>query len=277
MFSEAVSHTALLTAAGRAVESGRPAPLFVDPHAELLAGGPGRALLEQHPAPERMVASLAVRTRLFDDLVISSVAQGTAQVLLLAAGLDTRAWRLDLPAHASWFEIDYPAVLAYKASRLEGLSPRVRRTAVSFDLSTPGLADALHAAGFDRSQRTVVLVEGLLMYLAPNDAEQLLATLASLVPEGSVLSADFPNMACLDPFGPMGEFLAWLAARGAPWRFGTDHPGKALDRTGWSMEDVVFAGHPRAWPERMPFKAGFESPPPGWPANWLVRASRKAR
>jgi hypothetical protein len=115
------------------------------------------------------------------------------------------------------------------------------------------------------------------MYLAPAEVELLLATLASAVPEGTVLSTDFPNMAFLDPFGPMGKFLAWLAAKGAPWRFGTDNPRNALELTGWSVEDVVFAGHPRAWPERMPFKAGFESPPPGWPANWLVRASRKPR
>jgi methyltransferase (TIGR00027 family) len=195
--------------------------------------------------------------------------------LLVAAGLDTRAWRLDLPSRVQWFEIDHAPVLDYKARTLDGVPSRVRRNAVPFDLREPHLLEALESAGFDPKRRTLVMVEGLLMYLSPAEVEPLLATFASIVPVGSTLCADIPNAACIEPSGFMGPFLAWIAAKEAPWRFGTDEPGTVLGRAGWSVEEIVFAGHPRAWPERLP-RAPFEHPSPAIPVTWLARASRTA-
>ncbi len=273
MFPEAVSRTGLLTAAARAVESEFPTPLFVDPYAERLAGPEGAALLAAHPAREFMVPALAVRTRLFDEVILSSIARGATQVLLIAAGLDTRAWRLDLPPELRWFEVDHAAVLDYKARVLEGVTPRVPRIAVGFDLRDANLAGALREAGFDPAQRTAVLVEGLLMYLAPADVEPLLGLLASLVPAGSTFAADIPSAASVEPSGVLREVLARFASQGAPWRFGTDDPRGVVGRAGWSVQDVVFPGHPRVWPERM-LRPAFEHPPPGVPITWLVTASR---
>ncbi len=273
MFPEPVSRTALLTAAARAVESQRADALFVDPYAERLAGDAGRDFHTRSAGTEARVASLAIRTRVFDDAILAAVAGGATQVVLPAAGMDTRAFRLDLPAHLRWFEIDHAAVLDHKARHLEGVAPRAARTAVPFDLRDAGVGAALAAAGFDRTQRTAVLVEGLLMYLPPPAVEPLLATFASLVPPGSTLSADLTNTACLDPAGVMAPFLTQLAATGAPWLFGTDDPRGVLARAGWTLDDVVYAGHPRVWPERMPFPA-VDPPPPGYPVTWLVRASR---
>ena len=275
MFPDAVSRTSLLTAAARAAESKRTAPPVVDPYAEQLAGEYGDKLLKEHPSPDWLVAGLAIRTRFFDEAILSAIGQGATQVLLVAAGLDTRAWRLDLPSRVQWFEIDHAQVLDYKARTLDGVPPRVQRSAVPFDLREPHLLDALKRAGFDRAQRTMVMVEGLLMYLAPPEVEPLLATFASIVPIGSTLCTDIPNVACIEPSGFMGPFLAWIAAKEAPWRFGTDAPGTALGDAGWSVEDVVFAGHPRAWPERLP-RPPFEHPSLGIPVTWLVRGSRTA-
>jgi methyltransferase (TIGR00027 family) len=273
MFPDAVSRTSLLTAAARAAESKRDAPLVTDPFAEQLAGADGSILLKEHPQPDWLVAGLAIRTRFFDEAIVSATVHGAAQVLLIAAGLDTRAWRLALPAHVRWFEIDLPPVLHHKARALDGVSPRVQRVAVPFDLREGHLAEILKSVGFDSTATAVVVVEGLLMYLASNEVESLLTKLASVVPAGSALCADIPNAACIDPKSFMGPFLTWIAAREAPWRFGTDDPRSLLDRTGWAAEEILFAGHPRAWPERLG-RPSFEHPPPGIPVTWMVRGSR---
>lgn len=278
MFPEAVSRTALLTAAARAAESELPAPLYDDPFAGRVAGAEGAALLAQHPARDRFVRAHGVKTRVFDDAIRAAVAAGAEQVLLPAAGLDTRAWRLNLPPGVRWFEVDHGPVLDHKARVLAGTPARVARVAVRFNLRGARLAEALAAAGFDGSKRTVVVPEGLLMYLEPADAEGLLARLAALVPAGSTLCADILNAAAVDPAGVLRAVLARFAAEGAPWRFGTDAPAALLGRAGWRVGDVVFAGHPRAWPERFrdPGAAPFSEPPRGVPVAWLVRAERTA-
>ena len=275
MFPDAVSRTSILTAAARAEESKRERPLVVDPLAERLAGAHGDRLLREHPAPEWLVAGLAIRTRYFDEAIASAISQGIRQVLLVAAGLDTRAWRLAMPEHVRWFEIDHAPVLDFKARALDGVPSRVQRAAVPFDLRQDALADALTTSGFDVTSRTAVVVEGLLMYLAAEEVATLLVRVASLVPAGSSLCADIPNVECINPSGFMGPFLAWIAADGAPWRFGTDEPQRLFDRVGWPIDEIVFAGHPRAWPERLP-RPPFEHPPPGVPVTWLVRATRRA-
>src|SRR3974390_279111 len=124
MFPDAVSRTALLTAAARGSESKRDRPLVVDPYATQLAGAYGEGLLGEHPAPEWLVAVMAIRTRFFDEAIASAIAQGAAQVVLIAAGLDTRAWRLDLAADVRWFEVDHEPVLDYKARCLDGVGFR---------------------------------------------------------------------------------------------------------------------------------------------------------
>jgi methyltransferase (TIGR00027 family) len=273
MFPEPISRTALLTAAARAAESRRPAPLLVDPFAAALAGEAGEAFHQSVPGSEARTATLAIRTRVFDDAIVAAASSHATQVLLLAAGLDTRAWRLDLPADLRWFEVDHQEVLDHKARVLGDAPCRVARTTLPFDLREPGVGDALAAAGFDPTRRTVLVIEGLVMYLAEEAVSALLSSFAGLLPAGSTLLIDIPNRAAIDPTGVMGPLLARLAADGSPWRFGVDEPGPLLARAGWAVDEVIFAGHPRAFPERVPWPVA-ASLPRSWPATWLVRASR---
>ncbi len=165
MFPDIVSHTSLLTAAARAAESRRPDRLFDDPQAALLAGPAGEALLAE-AGPETAVPSIAIRTRFFDDAIRAAVARGIRQVVLLGAGLDPRAYRLDLAGDGPpvrWFEVDRAPVLAHKRQVLAGATPAVELHDVPGDACEQ--SDVRRAArGRPRPPRASVLwmAEGLL-------------------------------------------------------------------------------------------------------------------
>src|SRR5258708_7646053 len=133
-----VSDTALLVAIHRAQESERRRPLFRDPYARTLAGERGREIARgmRHGGVSWPVV---VRTVVFDELITRAVERDAAAcVLNLAAGLDTRPYRLDLPAELRWVEADLPGILEYKARRLEGERPRRRLERVAVDLTCAG-------------------------------------------------------------------------------------------------------------------------------------------
>ena len=121
----------------------------------------------------------AVRTHYFDGYFNAAVRTGIRQVVILAAGLDSRAYRLNWPAGTTVFEIDQPKVLGYKTSTLDahGAAPKARRVPVAVDLRDDWPA-ALIAAGFDPAQPTAWLAEGLLPYL-PGDAQDRLFDLVT--------------------------------------------------------------------------------------------------
>jgi methyltransferase (TIGR00027 family) len=185
--TESVGATALSVAAARAVETGSDDPLIRDEFAYLLvstAGQPWERLAsslewigdDEHGrrAHRLAVDYQAVRTHYFDSYFADAVAAGIRQVVILAAGLDSRAFRLKWPAGTSVYEIDQPQVVAYKTSTLEsaGAAPTAERRTVQVDLRDDWAA-ALTAAGFDSSQPTAWLAEGLLPYL-PAEAQDLL-------------------------------------------------------------------------------------------------------
>ena len=268
--------TARWTAAERARESARPDALFTDWLAEALAGAPGRELAERMRGGSPVDnPTLAVRTRFFDDAVLAAVGGGgrTAapdQVVVLAAGMDARAFRLNLAADLAWYELDQPALLAVKERELGGAVARCARHAVACDLADDWPA-ALLGAGFDPARPTVWLVEGLLAYLDAAAVDLLLDRLTALSAPRSHLLFDPAGRSLLaSPW--MRPFLAALAAAGTPWRFGTDRPEDLLVPRGWRptvalMADVA-SGLGR-WPfPRMPRDT------PGVPQSFLVHARR---
>jgi methyltransferase (TIGR00027 family) len=178
-----VSTTALGVARVRAAESERPDALFDDPWAaKFCAAAPDRV-----PGGERTRLSLAfafhaiIRTRFYDDYLLGS---GCRQVVLLAAGLDSRAFRLDWPAGTRLYEVDLPKVLAFKETVLGDAEARCTRTVVPADLRDDW-AKALRDSGFRPEEPTAWLVEGLLIYLTSEDADRLLSTVTALSAEGS--------------------------------------------------------------------------------------------
>jgi methyltransferase (TIGR00027 family) len=167
-----VSDTARWVAAYRAIETARTDALFDDPLADRLAGERGHAMVAAAPRIMRGGWPVVARTKLIDDLIATAIGEGCDRVLNLAAGLDTRPYRLDLPADFVWVEADLPALTAEKAAALADEKPHCTLIRRGVDLADPGaLAKFLDAAlgplGPENSSATkaLVLTEGLLMYL----------------------------------------------------------------------------------------------------------------
>jgi methyltransferase (TIGR00027 family) len=159
-----VSDTARWVAMYRAMESERPDALFRDPYARRLAGEKGAEILRA-----RRVRSWAwphiVRTAIFDDLILRCVAEGADAVLNLAAGLDARAWRLDLPPSLIWIQVDYPDMLAYVREQLAAERPRCVLHWEPADLADARQRRALLAKVGAAHRKVLVVSEGLLIYL----------------------------------------------------------------------------------------------------------------
>ncbi|GAA1983811.1 class I SAM-dependent methyltransferase [Kitasatospora viridis] len=195
-----VGATALLVAAARAIETHRPDSLARDVYAEHFvraapasAGWPVRIGQvpdgDANPLWGRFARYFGLRTRVLDDFLVRSAGAGIRQVVLLGAGLDTRAFRLDWPAGCTVFEIDREAVLAFKHRVLGGLAaaPTALRVPVPVDLREDWVG-ALTAAGFERSAPTVWLAEGLLFYLPSAAETELFDTVDRLSAPGSSLA-----------------------------------------------------------------------------------------
>jgi methyltransferase (TIGR00027 family) len=187
----------------RASESRRPDRLFDDPYAEAFLAASPDALPEERAggSPLRAVGALfqfhgALRTRFFDDYLLAAAGAGCLQVVLLAAGLDTRAFRLDWPEGVRLFELDLPEVLRFKEEVLaaRGAVPRCRRVVLPVDLrecGPEGWPAALTGAALDPARPTAWLVEGLLIYLSPEEAGRLLSAVGELSAAGSQLAFEF--------------------------------------------------------------------------------------
>jgi methyltransferase (TIGR00027 family) len=203
--TESVGAMALQVAASRAAESAQANPLICDPFAKLLVAGagPGWARLadgnldwlendEQACRMEILARDYhAMRTRFFDEHCLAAMQAGIRQVVILGAGLDSRAYRLNWPPHTEVYELDQPGVLAYKDAMLDGHDavPTAHRCAVSADLRNDWTAAAT-AAGFDRWQPTAWLAEGVLSYLRAADQESLLDRITALSRHGSMLAIE---------------------------------------------------------------------------------------
>jgi len=168
-----VSDTARWTALYRATESARTDALFRDPLAERLAGEQGRAIVAKTPLTSRSGWWLVARTKIIDDAISKAIAGGCDRVLNLAAGLDTRPYRLDLPPEFEWIEADLPQMLEQKAELLADQVPHCRLTRSAVDLADPVAREAFFDKALDGATNALVLTEGLLMYLEDADVAAL--------------------------------------------------------------------------------------------------------
>jgi methyltransferase (TIGR00027 family) len=236
----AVGRTALGVARARAWESRRPDRLFDDPYAAAFvraATPPGDAGPPVRPGGvrARMGLHVIIRTRFYDDYLLGACAEGCRQVVLLAAGLDTRAYRLPWPDGVRLYELDLPEMLEFKEEVLgeEGATPRCARTAVATDLREDW-APRLTEAGLDPARPTAWLVEGLLVYLTAEQAATLLTRLGDLSTPGSRVSLERGNAAMV----LSGQDHAGLEEYASLWQggLGEDTPGW-LARHGWRVQD----------------------------------------
>ncbi len=208
--ASSVGATATAVAARRAMASKGPNPLIDDPFAEPLVNAVGVDAFirmmngevetsDDDPAftPQRLSEGMAVRTRYFDAFFLDAAKAGVRQAVILASGLDTRAYRLPWPAGTVLYEIDQPQVIEFKTRTLAelGATPTVDRRTVAIDLRDDWVA-ALRANGFDTAQPTAWIAEGLLGYLPPDAQDRLFDNITALSAAGSRIGTGYvPDMA----------------------------------------------------------------------------------
>lgn len=276
MAVKSAASTAHWMAAVRAAETERGTDaLFHDPLARQLGGALGLELLDRYKGGG-LIDFVAIRTRYIDDCIRSAVDNaGIRQVVLIAAGMDTRGYRMNWPEDAVLFEVDLPDLLIEKAERLTwlGADPRVRLKRVHADLTARWLPE-LQDSGFAAAQPVLWVAEGLLFYLTRTQAATLLRTMSDGSAPGSWLAADLPNSQLLTRLA-IQPFLSILRADGIPWQFGTDDPGSFLHANGWDAREVKEPGQRGAGEERwyypvQPAEVHYA------PRHWLFQAERNS-
>ena len=274
-----VGLTAQWVAANRALETESPEPLYRDPFARDLAGPAGFAMMTATRAvlgladATRPEPYLTIRTKFLDDGMLQAVKEGTlTQAVILAAGMDARAFRLEWPAGLTLFEVDRDDIFEHKEAILARLhaKPSCDRRIVRADLSQPW-TQTLIDAGFDPRRPAAFLTEGLLMYLDEPGVTSLLEAIRTMAAPGSWIGMDLVNTRMLtSPF--TAAYMKKLAEAGCPWNFAVDDPQELLARHGWQAT-VASAGDPEASFGRWPY------PPmprnlPGMPRSFYVKAVR---
>jgi methyltransferase (TIGR00027 family) len=198
-----VGSTALFVATARALEAQKPEPLAVDEYAELFCravGGHAADVLDgkdpDHPLKtadfgEHFVNFQGARTKYFDEYFQQAAEAGVRQIVILAAGLDSRAYRLDWPAGTTIFELDRPEVLDFKREVLagRGVQPRAERREIAVDLREDW-PQALRASGFEAAKPSAWIAEGLLIYLPAAAQEQLFTGVDGLAGHGSHVAVE---------------------------------------------------------------------------------------
>ncbi|MGA8149371.1 MAG: SAM-dependent methyltransferase [Terriglobales bacterium] len=164
-----ISDTALAVAFARARESQRPDALFHDPLAMRLAGRRGQEIAESNSFGERMAWVLVMRTYLYDQFIAKQVQEGADLVVNLAAGLDTRPYRMALPSTLKWVEVDLPELIDYKEDILRGEKPTCEMERIKLDLSEVGGRRELFTRLASQATNVVVVTEGLLIYFSPSE------------------------------------------------------------------------------------------------------------
>jgi methyltransferase (TIGR00027 family) len=269
---QAVAGTGLLVAAIRARESGRADALFRDPYAERLAGPAGRQMLEAALAQsgEQSTLQIVVRTRFWDEALLCA-AVTAPQVVLCAAGMDARAYRLEWPDGTCVYELDQPAVIAAKSEALAEATPRTRRVTLDADLTDDAWTTALPDLGFDPRIPSMWLIEGLLQYLDEAAVQTLFDRIDALTAPGSTLLYDVVGRSLLEaPF--MAPLLNSMAAQGSPWLFGTDTPGTLAERRGWRAQVFDIAEVGNRWNRW--FAPAVPMGVPGVPRGYFVEAHK---
>jgi len=168
-----VSDTALWVAVYRAQESQRRDALFKDPLAERLAGERGHQIEKQMSSSRYTGWSLVIRTHIIDQLIREQVADGVDMIINLGAGLDTRPYRLDLPATLRWIEVDYPQIINLKNEKLNGDTPRCRLERVVMDLADREKRNQFFGKVNGEAKKILLLTEGVLPYLSEEQVSSL--------------------------------------------------------------------------------------------------------
>jgi methyltransferase (TIGR00027 family) len=228
-----VSDTARWVAVYRARESARPDALFHDPFAQLLAGERGQAIAAFMPRQARNGWPMIARTKLMDDLILATIEQGCDCVVNMAAGFDTRPYRLEVPSSLRWIEADLPALTEEKEQLLDGAEPRCQLRRIKVDLADSSARVAMLKEAVGPSTAVLVITEGLLLYL---DEAQVRSLAMDLRNQAGIRwwILDLASPALLEMMKKsMGPQLA-----NAPMKFGPVNGVAFFEALGWRATHV---------------------------------------
>lgn len=232
-----VSDTALWVAIYRANETDRPDHLFRDKFARKLAGERGQNIFDAVPERSRYSWAYVMRTFLFDRFVTQEIKNGADMVVNLAAGLDTRPYRMALPPALQWIEVDLPDLLKYKESILNeaDAKPTCKLERVALDLADVNARRALFKRLGARAKRAVILSEGLLIYLSPDEVSTLARDLAAQPSfQRWIIDMASPGLKKMME----KEFGQRLEAANAPFKFAPAEGPLFFEPAGWHPIDV---------------------------------------
>ena len=228
-----VSDTARWVAVYRARETARPDALFHDPYAQLLAGQRGQEIAAFMPRQARNGWPMIARTKLMDDLIMAAIAEGCDCVLNLAAGFDTRPYRLAVPSSLRWIEADLPALTEEKAQLLKDAEPRCQLRRIKVDLADSTARVAMLKEAVGPSRNVLVITEGLLLYLDEAQVRSLAIDLAAQPGiRGWILDLASPALLKMVEKS-MGPRLA-----NAPMKFGPANGVAFFEALGWRATQI---------------------------------------
>jgi methyltransferase (TIGR00027 family) len=231
-----ISDTSLWIAAYRAQESARPDAVFNDPLAARLAGSRGVQMVAATPHTQAMGFAMAMRTSAIDRLIHVAISGGIDTVINLGAGLDTRPYRMQLPAHLKWIEVDFPQIIDYKTEILKAEKPVCKLQRISSDLSIQMERLELFTSLDSYAKRALIITEGVIGYLTNDQAAQLSKDLFAM-PKFQYWIQDYR-------FGKyrrtkQSEQMAKIV-KNTPFRFEAEDPVAFFSNHGWKMVKNIF-------------------------------------
>ena len=229
-----VSDTARWVAVYRARETERPDAHFRDPFARRLAGERGEQIARSMPLGGNNDWSMITRTCLGDDLINEQIQQGVDMVINLAAGLDARPYRMQLPPTLKWIEVDLPEILSYKEEILRDNKPVCSLERIRLDLSDAAARRDLFAQLSSRASKALIISEGLLIYLPPEDVAGLAKDLAAPTSFQSwILDIASPGLLRM-----LSKKLSKQLHHAAPFKFAPPEGPNFFIPCGWKPVDV---------------------------------------
>lgn len=231
-----ISDTALWAAAFRALETARPDAVFHDPLAQRLAGDRGVRAAAEMPSGHKHAWAWTTRTWIFDQLIMSHIAAGADAIVNLAAGLDARPYRMEIPSSLHWYEVDMPALIEYKNEVLRDERPRCRLERIPLDLSdVAGRRSVLERIG-RQARNALVVTEGLIIYLEADAVTALARDLAAIAGfRAWVTDLVSPGLLRILQKG-IGSALS---NADAPLKFGPTEGPLFFEPTGWRATQVL--------------------------------------
>lgn len=234
-----VSDTAIWVAYYRAVETDRPDAIIRDPLAKVLVGERGAAIASTFARTGRYTAwTVIARTVIIDEYILNALKEGVDAVVNLGAGLDTRPYRMDLPASLPWIEADFPHMVQYKKEKLRDQVPRCQLQCVGLDLSSDEARRDFLANVAPDAKRILVLTEGLIPYLTEEQVSGLAHDLRARPQMALWITEYFSGIS----YRFMKKFATTGPLANAPFRFFPPDWMEFFRERGWQQKEIHYYG-----------------------------------